>query len=178
MKYLLTVFAFAFITCCKKTDSLQAELAKLPPITQTGANTFGCLVNGKAVTPNSSCTNCPPPISADYDFDPNGFFGIGCYYENGKRTIIVGLDSILTYRNYIINDNLNKNVRVTIANLNDTSICERVGTYYPFESINGYVKLNRVDIPNGIFCGTFEFTIKTKNCGNYEVTNGRFDYKF
>ena len=59
-KYLLIATALAFTMCCKKTDSLDAELAKLPPITQNGAKTFGCLVNGKAVTPNSSCINCPP----------------------------------------------------------------------------------------------------------------------
>ena len=52
-KYLLIATALAFTMCCKKTDtnSLDAELAKLPPITQTGANTFGCLVNGKAYIP-------------------------------------------------------------------------------------------------------------------------------
>ena len=51
-QYLIIVLALSFITCCKKTDSLEAELAKLPPITQTGANTFGCLVNGKAYIPS------------------------------------------------------------------------------------------------------------------------------
>ena len=60
-KYLLIATALAFTMCCKKTNSIDAELAKLPPITQTGANTFGCLVNGVAVTPNSSCLGCPPP---------------------------------------------------------------------------------------------------------------------
>ena len=53
-----------------------------------------------------------------------------------------------------------------------------IGTLSNFKSIIGNVRLSRVDVPNGIFSGTFEFTIKTKNCGNYEVTNGRFDYKF
>jgi len=60
-QYIIILIALAFITCCKK-DDIDAELAKLPPITQTGANTFGCLVNGKAVLPNSSCINCPPPL--------------------------------------------------------------------------------------------------------------------
>ena len=53
-QYLIILMALAFITCCKKTDSLDAELAKLPPITQTGANTFGCLVNGKAYIPSGN----------------------------------------------------------------------------------------------------------------------------
>lgn len=120
----------------------------------------------------------PPPLIADFDFTNNGGFGIICYYDNGKRSVILGLDSILTYRNYVIKDSTNKNTRVSITNLNDTSICRRIGTFYPFEAIEGKAQLTRVDVPNGIFSGTFEFTIKTKNCGNYEVTNGRFDYKF
>ena len=64
MRTLIIFLSLAFTMCCKKTEtsSLDAELAKLPPITQTGANTFGCLVNGKAVTPNSNCLGCPPPI--------------------------------------------------------------------------------------------------------------------
>ena len=53
-QYIIILMALAFITCCKKTDSLDAELAKLPPITQTGANTFGCLVNGKAYIPSGN----------------------------------------------------------------------------------------------------------------------------
>ena len=62
-KYLLIATALAFTMCCKKTETnpLDAEIAKLPPITKEGKNTFGCLVNGKAVVPAFYCTNCPPP---------------------------------------------------------------------------------------------------------------------
>ena len=120
----------------------------------------------------------PPPLYADFDNTNNGGFGIICYYESGKRNIIIGVDSIFSYNDFKIQDTINKNVRVSLANLNDTSKCRRIGTYYDFERITGNVKLMRIDVPNGIFSGTFEFTIKTKDCGNYEVTNGRFDYKF
>lgn len=55
MKHLLfiTLF-FSFMSLltasgCKKNKL--SELDKLPPATQTGANTFGCLVNGKAYLP-------------------------------------------------------------------------------------------------------------------------------
>ncbi len=54
MKYKIIYTCLLFVilnTQCKK-DDLNAELAKLPPITQTGANTFGCLVNGKAYIPS------------------------------------------------------------------------------------------------------------------------------
>ena len=55
--WLLSLAALVLLcTQCKKTNSStpQTELEKLPPITKTGANTFGCLVNGVAWLPNGS----------------------------------------------------------------------------------------------------------------------------
>ena len=181
-KYLLICLALAFTMCCKKTDTnnLDAELAKLPPITQTGANTFGCLVNGKAVLP-SGCIGCPPPLEGFYDNNPNGQFGLVCRYNNNHNDVGFGLDSILTYKNFIIDDSTNKNVRVALFNDKLSDSCRwvgLVGALSNFASIKGNIKLTKVDVPNGIFSGTFNFTIKTKSCSNYEVTNGRFDYKF
>ena len=51
MKNLLLLLLVTFaISCCNKGDDDQpkTELEKLPPATQTGANTAGCLVNGVA----------------------------------------------------------------------------------------------------------------------------------
>ena len=177
-KYLLIATALAFTMCCKKTDSLDAELAKLPPITQTGANTFGCLVNGKAVTPNSSCLGCPPPLEGGYDPSPNGQFSLTCYYSNGTKAIIIGLDSIFSYSNYNIINLSNRNVRVSHFNRSVVDSCQFIGSLDSFKSISGNINLTRVDVPNGVFSGTFEFTIDTKDCGYYKITNGRFDYKF
>ncbi|MCU0321573.1 MAG: hypothetical protein MUE72_04110 [Chitinophagaceae bacterium] len=180
-RYFLIGIGLTLITCCKKTNSLDAELAKLPPISQTGAKTFGCIVNGKAILPNCNLPNCPPSIEGFYDSQPNGQFGIVCTYNIGKNNIIIGLDSIFSYKSFLIKDSINKNVRVSMFNTEIGNSCERVGyigALSNFNSITGNVNLTRVDVPNGIFSGTFNFTIKTQNCGNYEVTNGRFDYKF
>jgi hypothetical protein len=38
------------ITCTKNTETLRED--GLPPITQTGPNTFGCLINGSVFLPN------------------------------------------------------------------------------------------------------------------------------
>jgi hypothetical protein len=71
MKNLLLLFLATFtLSCCNKGDDEQpkTELEKLPPATQTGANTAGCLVNGVA-------------------FLPKGYFTTGnliCYYIDGK----------------------------------------------------------------------------------------------
>ena len=55
---LLTTFA---LSCCNKDDDKPiAEIDKLPPATQTGANTVGCLLDGKAFLPGNfpNSTNC------------------------------------------------------------------------------------------------------------------------
>lgn len=78
----------------------------------------------------------------------------------------------------MIDNDINKNVRIGINDLNKPDSCQFNGTTFSYESINGEVNLSRVDIQNGIFSGTFSFILKTKYCGHYEVTNGRFDYKF
>jgi hypothetical protein len=50
MKYLLltaTLPLLALLAGCKKEDQIPYPLSELPPATQTGARTFGCLINGK-----------------------------------------------------------------------------------------------------------------------------------
>jgi hypothetical protein len=69
-KILLFIALTLVLGCCSDDDSKSAsEIDKLPPATQTGANTAGCLVNGKA-------------------FLPKGYFPGGaslyCFYQNGE----------------------------------------------------------------------------------------------
>ena len=45
---IIIVAAFFIVGCSKSDDGLQ-----LPPITQTGENTFGCYVDGKLLVPRS-----------------------------------------------------------------------------------------------------------------------------
>src|SRR5688572_8072475 len=52
MKNILLSLIMAFtLNACHNDDKPVAEIDKLPPATQTGANTIGCLVNGKALVP-------------------------------------------------------------------------------------------------------------------------------
>ncbi len=49
---ILLLAALLGLSQCKKKDPDPVD--QLPPATQTGANTFGCLVNGQAWTPNGN----------------------------------------------------------------------------------------------------------------------------
>ena len=50
IKTILPLLLFLFIGCSGDDDSAN-PLDQLPPATQTGANTFGCLINGEPFTP-------------------------------------------------------------------------------------------------------------------------------
>lgn len=63
MKYLLLVIPLALLLGCKKTSPAPAD--QLPPATQTGANTFGCLLNGQVWTPQGY--NGTSNYSVSYD---------------------------------------------------------------------------------------------------------------
>jgi hypothetical protein len=51
----LSIIFIAFVLmasgCKKNSNSNNSPVDQLPPATQTGANTFGCLINGQAFTP-------------------------------------------------------------------------------------------------------------------------------
>ena len=51
----LLFLTFTLINCTKSDDQDQ-----LPPATQTGANTFGCLINGKVFIPKDKTGYTPP----------------------------------------------------------------------------------------------------------------------
>ncbi|MEJ7914030.1 MAG: hypothetical protein WKF70_12800 [Chitinophagaceae bacterium] len=84
---LLTVL-FSFQ--CRKSKS---ELEQLPPATQTGAETFGCLVNGKAFKPKGSPFG-GPILSASYQH-LNTMYSKGYFFSvSAKSTNSNGLTAV------------------------------------------------------------------------------------
>ena len=47
----LLLFIFSTFEGCKKHTNSGNPIDQLPPETQTGANTFGCLINGEVFLP-------------------------------------------------------------------------------------------------------------------------------
>ncbi len=70
-KLLLLIITTFTLSCCNKDDDQpKTELDKLPPATQTGANTFGCLLDGQAFIPSGG-TN---PLDCVYQFVNGGYY--------------------------------------------------------------------------------------------------------
>ena len=176
MKYLITAIAYLLLTAasCKKTPVQQED--QLPPITQTGAKTFGCLVNGKVYIPKGTGSPGEPNYKAVYDVyngRPYLFIKTVRYVNGFDGEINFSIDSLSAPGIYLIK--ANKNHLVLGGNFfNRCSISAYDTTSYQKGSFN----ISKIDLQNGIFSGTFNCTIKPPNCDTIHITEGRFDYKF
>ena len=90
---LVSIFSSIFLISCRK-ENTDEEL--LPPITQNGANTFGCLINGKIYTQKGFLQNTPNfQLSVDTNFNDGSFGAIT--FRKTDNTIVdftIGSDSM------------------------------------------------------------------------------------
>jgi len=164
---LLLVFPLWGLGGCKNDDdSTTNPIDQLPPATQTGENTFGCLVNGEPfVIKNSS------NLSAIYQggiLQLSGNIGVG----NNDETVGFNLlDPLEENKAYSL-----------IENIYNSGYTLRKGDFiciYTFEdTFEGAIKFSKIDRINYTISGTFEFSTETDDCETINITNGRFDMQY
>jgi hypothetical protein len=161
------------IQCHKDSPNPAKPEDQLPAATQTGANTFGCLVNGQPYTPkgNVGVTN----FAVFYEPFPNGaglniltyrvdgakqqFLNLGCgLITPQKRTFTLDLSAGEGQASYEGSAG---------DHGNDSGLTSRRGT----------ITITRLDEQAGIIAGTFEFTSVRLKGDTLKVTQGRFDSK-
>lgn len=177
IKLLLFIIACTNIfAACKKDKNATDTADQLPSVTQTGANTFGCLVNGKVYIPKGSDGTTKPNLRKNYDsFQGDVFLSIDTY-----RNIDGSFDGQLnfTIHNLVSTGNFLTNQIVNRFDyggnfFNNCGISVLDTTTYR----NGIVTILRLDLTAGIISGTFYCTIKPTNCDTIKITDGRFDFK-
>jgi hypothetical protein len=186
MKIILTACLAILLTAasCKKNNNNSAT-DQLPPITQTGANTFGCLINGNVWLPkgyDGRFVNSRITIDPSY---ADGDLTIRTYrIEGDKRySITLSSDSIKNIGLYQIKS-YSRCKFVFGKNASDFSIsyCSVTnsnGIGNP-NNIDGYLKITKYDLVNRIFSGEFEVSFNNTDCGfgdPVRITQGRFDYR-
>ena len=171
--FFLIFGASLLLAQCKKQNSDPAS--RLPPATQTGANTFGCILNGKPWTPQGNDGTSNYTVTY-YRTQAQGELSIAAYaYENNlgnKITIGIGSDSLNSVGKYKIT----KSGRHTAGVINRDTNCE----YYSQDKstfCKGKLTITRFDLQNNIISGTFEFVLAKPDCDTIRITNGRFDKK-
>ncbi|CAN1546117.1 hypothetical protein MCETHM1_01963 [Flavobacteriaceae bacterium] len=81
--FLLT--AIALLTSCDKDGQIFAGKDQLPTETQTGANTVGCLVNGKVFLPHQE--GISSPVNCYYQFDKGEYYFSMSFSDDRKSSI-------------------------------------------------------------------------------------------
>jgi hypothetical protein len=181
---MLFVAGLHFPACYKERPEPEPEPPRipywdtLPAITQTGANTFGCLVNGKVWVPRVQILVPWYDLAASLnEFDGTGSCGIDCilltetqddYLTMGfgptyfSPVTCYGKTSIMPQSNIIFQT---EHVSYTIL---------------PKDSLNNWVKVSMVDTDRNIVSGTFQFKMYNDQNPNkvLNITDGRFDLKY
>ena len=183
MKHTIKCFAaFSLLVLllegCKKKIPV-AEIDRLPPATQEGRNTFGCLVNGKVFVPGDRYFGMVTPLSCSYytqdkmNYVKGSLFlqGITMLGNEGIGSLAIqkmDVYSTGTYSLPFVPCSTNYRCDATFLHMNQS------GDYL---SEGGQMTITRLDTLNRIVSGTFYMTLKGTNGKTYTVTDGRFDLK-
>lgn len=183
---MIGLILLASISCSKKND--EAFTPTLPPITQTGENTFGCYANGILITPRDG-TGTFNVADPGMSFIAGPGAGNITYHEisvhdfasNKTSEIIlhiIGLDSI-GVGEYIVNQS---SCYDGIDSPNTNNIFCRIwvkeeNLYKTYCSIENSGVINITKYDNGIISGTFSCRAAAfeDSTDIIEITDGRFD---
>ena len=171
----VAAIALAAFTSCKK------EIKSLPEETQTGAGTFGAKINGENWGPlKAGVLPTAPILEARFGADNSVFINA----RNFSRTPIetemeIYLKNVTAPGTFELNTDTSPfpNQSASYAyyvkrnvTLIDEWITNKVAT--------GQVVVTKIDVPNRIISGTFQFTANAKYGSDpISVTEGRFDVK-
>ena len=178
----LTVLSGLLLSAACKKHVIKPvdQLSLLPPATQTGANTFGCLVNGQAFVPGGSVFS-GAHFQCNYIYTANGFhLTVAADNENDNNTqlkgVIVGTDSLAIVQGQTL-------VFKTFAPGNaDASytIYPTIGQirYVTNNTVSGELTITKLDSVKQIVSGTFYFNAINIAGETVSVTDGRFDMQY
>ena len=157
---------------CKKN-----ELNALPPATQTGANTFGCLVNGKAWVPGGKKLFNDKPLEGAYIDTP---FQQDCLWIQAVNKDGTGfnifLKKVISIGEYPLDINIVAVYPTSINPSNYAYYYDGTGGFITTATHTGKVAITKADTVGKTVSGTFEFTgYNPKTRQTVSVTQGRFD---
>ncbi len=176
---------------CKKNSSGD-PLSQLPPLTTKGLNTFGCLVNGKALVPEKPLDDIGRPYACSYTYSypgtsqPFGFLVAG---EDKPRAcditnVTIDLDGVdlKSGDSFALTDwsgatgTFLAGKKYAICMIGPT--CPGWTTYYTTNTVSGEVTIVFMDSVNNIASGTFWFDAINVPGDTVHVTDGRFDMHY
>ena len=181
-------------TSCTKDAEKGDPVFALPPETQTGANTFGCIVNNQVFYPRDGQGSLFVGGSKGLTFWGDHTLGQNLYNEikinnakDGKpcSNMIIhlqGLDQIGVGVYIWKITNFQNNIDGMMHNYVYAKIYDAATDnwkYYGSYENSGKVTITRFDLPNRICSGNFNGKLRLYNgTAEIEIINGRFDLKW
>jgi len=180
---LLILLSFTLLSSSCKKHVIQPvnQLSLLPPATQTGANTFGCLVNGQAFVPKNRSILQGPILQCNYIYTTGGYHltvAGGNKNSDGSITdIVVGTDSLavaqgetLTFKTFVTgNAQASYTLFYYTGGEND---------YETNNTVYGQLTITKLDPVKQIVSGTFYFNAVNSAGDTVKITDGRFDMPY
>ena len=176
-------FLLLFLMCifgCSKDDNKKTTnpIEQLPPMTTSGKNTIGCLVNGVPFTDSGLMNNFYQLVEGEYYLVINWENGFGDNFVAGQ--ISIRNTQIVEGESYILNNNNSSleefsggSAKYVFSDNSNSGEFNTNSNYY------GTVTFTKFDTENGIMTGTFEFQAQELNSEEIvNVTEGRFDLTF
>ncbi|UUW08655.1 DUF6252 family protein [Flavobacterium plurextorum] len=180
MRKILPLFLILILfSSCDEDGSIFNGKDQLPEMTNTGANTVGCLIDGRVFLPHQSGINA----------------SVNCYYqiEGGEEYFVLNFADHRNEKNEMVIVMLRK-IHVKegeIYKLDKTfstspELNGALGVYstadsqlfYTSETITGELKITRLDISKSIIAGTFWFDAVNDKGVKVKITEGRFDWNY
>ncbi len=175
MKTILLKISFIFLLVCLMGAGCEKdEEPQLPPITQSGKDTFGCLVNGEIWLPESTISfPAIPKISAELKSEDK--------YRIWKFGASQGASSSFYFGIY--EDSLKEGkINIPVDELNDIGLYffskkfEKASFFWRKE-LPGELFITKLDTVNMILSGTFWFDAINMLNETVNIRDGRFDLK-
>lgn len=167
---------FLLLMACKK--ELAPLPTELPPITEEGKNTFGCMIGDEVYVPEIRRTSwsIPGPQSEPIVFSflqfPDYFFRVSTIRLVDKDDDL--MDAIVDFSAYLPKSKIGE------YQFSHMVVKHENVYYYMDTTSSNLLSVARCDTINGIISGTFYCTLIDKDSSNSKIiniTNGRFDLK-
>ena len=181
----LLLLSFLFMQSRCKDEKPEPPL-QLPPITQEGKNTMGCLVNGEVYAVPIKTLNYEMQCEYYYrSFEPDlyGTFVISSSsgkYSDLKKTIVINMSREVFDTGYFALQYRKTGGKIRKALY--STFDGNKGIYFicPDSNSYGWMHISRLDTIAHIASGTFEFDAVNEddNTDTIKIREGRFDAEY
>jgi hypothetical protein len=168
-------------SCKKQIVNPQDQLSLLPPATQTGANTFGCLVNGQAFTPQNRNIFEGPVLQCNYIYTAGGYYFTLLVGNKNNDNSVTGVN--IETDSLAISEGQNIPLKIySTGNAQGSYVVYynsgSENAYETSEVVTGQLTITKLDTMKQIASGTFYFNAVNDKGDTVKITDGRFDMPY